>query len=204
MARPRTVSDELIHEATAEVIRRHGLKGTTLAAVAAEAGLSAAGLVQRFGSKRRLLLEFARRAEAATAACFTGSRAATTSPLQALHAALAALTAQVRERSDLANNLSFLQLDVSDEEFRVLAAANAHRVQAQVEELLREAVDAGELLAGTDTRALARTVHLTYNGVLTLWPLTGTQPLALELRAAVDAALRPHLSTPRAPGSEQP
>nr|WP_276612416.1 TetR family transcriptional regulator C-terminal domain-containing protein [Kineococcus vitellinus] len=121
-----------------------------------------------------------------------------------MHEALAALTAQVRERSDLANNLSFLQLDVSDEEFRVLAAANAHRVQAQVEELLREAVEAGELLADVDPAALARTVHLTYNGVLVLWPLTGTGPLTLELRTAVDAALRPYLPTPPDPRSENP
>ncbi|WP_432562295.1 TetR family transcriptional regulator [Kineococcus sp. SYSU DK003] len=192
MARPRAVSDELVFEATAAVMRRHGLKGTTVAAVAAEAGLSAAGLVQRFGSKRQLLLDFAGRGEAATDACFTTARADAASPLEALHAALAALTAQVRSRSDLANNLSFLQLDLTDEEFRVLAAANAHRAQSRIDELLREAVAAGELLPGVDAGALAHSVYLTYNGVLTLWPLTGSSSLAHELRAAVDAVLRPH------------
>ncbi|ABS04158.1 AcrR family transcriptional regulator [Kineococcus radiotolerans] len=196
MARPRTVSDEAIHAATAEVMRRHGLQGTTLAAVAAHAGLSAAGLVQRFGSKRQLLLDFARRGEAATVECFTTARSTSTSPLHAVQTALAMLTAQVRERSELANNLSFLQLDLADEDFRALAAANARQAQAQIEELLREAVTAGEL-AATDTGALARTVYLTYNGVLTLWPLTGTRPLARELHDAVSAVLRPYLPTRR-------
>ncbi|HXA62933.1 MAG TPA: helix-turn-helix domain-containing protein [Streptosporangiaceae bacterium] len=51
---PRTVDDATIPRATAEVIGRAGLAGLTLAAVAREAGLSAATLVQRFGSKRGL------------------------------------------------------------------------------------------------------------------------------------------------------
>ena len=54
--RPRQASDEAILAAAFRAIARLGPAKLTLADVAAEAGLSAAALVQRFGSKRALLL----------------------------------------------------------------------------------------------------------------------------------------------------
>ena len=54
--RPRTVSDAQILYATQRAMSRLGPTRMTLAAVAKEAGLSAATLVQRFGSKRGLML----------------------------------------------------------------------------------------------------------------------------------------------------
>ena len=56
--RPRTVSDEHIFVATGLAITRLGPTRLTLADVASEVGLSAAALVQRFGSKRQLLVAF--------------------------------------------------------------------------------------------------------------------------------------------------
>src|SRR3954447_21121248 len=61
MARPRTVSDATLLEATARTIGEVGQPGLTLARVGASCGLSAAAVVQRFGSKRALLLALARR-----------------------------------------------------------------------------------------------------------------------------------------------
>jgi AcrR family transcriptional regulator len=192
MARPRTVSDDDVVAATGRALNRHGLAGTTLAVVAREVGISPAGLVQRFGSKRELLLAFAARAEDATRACFTAARSGAASPIEALHRALAELTTGVRDRSELANSLGFLQLDLTDEAFRALAAADARRARAEVGALLAEAVVTGELRAGVDTAALARAVHVAYNGVLVLWALLGEAPLPEELRTAVDAVLHPH------------
>jgi AcrR family transcriptional regulator len=56
MPRPRTVSDEAILDAVRDLAHRIGPARLTFAAVAAEVGLSAATLVQRFGSRRDLLL----------------------------------------------------------------------------------------------------------------------------------------------------
>jgi len=56
--RPRTTSDEDLLKAVHAVVTRLG-PNLTLADVAKEAGVSAATLVQRFGSKRGLLLAFA-------------------------------------------------------------------------------------------------------------------------------------------------
>jgi AcrR family transcriptional regulator len=192
MVRPRTVSDDDVVAATGRALNRHGLAGTTLAAVAREVGISPAGLVQRFGSKRDLLLAFAARAEESTRACFTAARTGAASPLDALHRALAELTADVRDRAALANSLGFLQLDLTDEAFRALAAGNARRAQAEIAGLLAEAASAGELRAEVDTAALARAVYVAYNGVLVLWALLGDAPLPDELRTAVDAVLLHH------------
>ena len=56
MPRPRTVSDEAILDAVLDLAHRVGPARVTLASAADEAGLSAATLVQRFGTKRDLLL----------------------------------------------------------------------------------------------------------------------------------------------------
>ena len=54
--RPRKVTDNQLFAATHAVMSRVGPRDVTLAAIAKEAGVTAAVLVQRFGSKRALLL----------------------------------------------------------------------------------------------------------------------------------------------------
>ena len=73
MSRHRTLPDEQVIAAAARVIGRLGPARLTLADVAREAGLAPATLLQRFGSKRGLLLEVARAGTAAEADCFTRS-----------------------------------------------------------------------------------------------------------------------------------
>ncbi|WP_432492331.1 TetR/AcrR family transcriptional regulator [Kineococcus gypseus] len=197
MARPRTVSDEDVLAATARALHRHGPAAATLRTVAAEAGVTAGALVRRFGSKRDLLLVFASRAADGVPGAFAAARAAHPSPLAALHVVLAEQVADTDDRDALVHGLRFLLLDVTDEEFRARAAAHAGRVREGVAGLLADAVRARELRAGTAAADLARTVHLTANGLLVLWPITGGGPLREELRAAVDAVLDPHRPRPR-------
>ncbi|NRQ38127.1 TetR/AcrR family transcriptional regulator [Nonomuraea sp. NN258] len=192
MGRPRTTSDEQILKATALAIDRHGVGRLTLAAVAEQAGLAPATLVQRFGSKRGLLLALARQSAPVARAPFERAGAAHDSPLAALHAALDTLAAGVRTPESLANNLSFLQLDLTDPEFREPAARHARVVHEEITALLAAAVAAGELAAGTDVDGLARSVHVAYNGVLLLWALTGDGTLSAALRADVDRLLEPY------------
>ncbi len=61
MARPRLVSDDVILDATRQVLAELGPAKLTLAAVGARAGLAPPTLLQRFGSKRGLLLASAAR-----------------------------------------------------------------------------------------------------------------------------------------------
>src|SRR6266487_3441135 len=61
MARPRLVSDDVILDATRQVLAELGPAKLTLAAVGSRAGLAPPTLLQRFGSKRGLLLASAAR-----------------------------------------------------------------------------------------------------------------------------------------------
>ena len=54
--RPRKVSDEAVFAAAYRAMNRLGPGELTLAEIANEAGVTAGALVQRFGSKRALLL----------------------------------------------------------------------------------------------------------------------------------------------------
>lgn len=194
MGRPRTTSDEAILQAAARAIGRHGPQGLTLAAVAQEAGLSPATLVQRFGSKRGLLLALASHSAETVRVPFQRAREAHDSPLEALRAAVVALSEGVSTPEELANSLGFLQLDLTDPEFRGHAAEHARRTREEIADLLTAAAAAGELVAEADAGRLARAVQVTYNGVLILWALTGDGPLSAAMRDALDETLRPHLT----------
>ncbi|GAB2925604.1 TetR/AcrR family transcriptional regulator [Nonomuraea fastidiosa] len=194
MGRPRTTSDEAILQATARALGRHGPQGLTLAAAASEAGLAPATLVQRFGSKRGLLLALAAHAADTAGRPFEQARQEHGSPLEALRAALIHLSEGVATPEDLAGSLGFLQLDLTDPEFRAHAAEHARRVRDEIAALLDAAVTGGELATGTDAAALAKAVHVAYNGALILWGLTGDGPLPAAMAEAIDQALRPYLT----------
>lgn len=190
--RPRTISDAEILAAAARTIAREGPANLTLAAVAAEVGLAAATLVQRFGSKRGLLLALARQAVPELGGSFENAREHHGTPLDALHAALAGVASLVRSPEELANHLAFLQMDLSDPEFRRHAADHAQAMRGEIQVLLEDAVSAGELAGDTDVPRLARAVQVTYNGALIAWALTGDGELREALRADVDELLRPY------------
>ncbi|MEU9713904.1 helix-turn-helix domain-containing protein [Streptomyces sp. NPDC047976] len=173
MPRPRATSDAEILAATGRAIGAHGPGRLTLAHVGAEAGVSPATLLQRFGSKRGLLLAFAADAAAHAAAPYRRAQTACDSPLAALHAAADEFARHMSTPEEMANHLGMLQLDLSDAEFRVHAAAHTHAVDAVLRELLADAVAGGELPSGTDVARLARAVKITTDGSLLRWALTG-------------------------------
>ncbi|MBC6462325.1 TetR/AcrR family transcriptional regulator [Actinomadura sp. HBU206391] len=196
MARPRTISDTAILAATGRAIARHGLPGLSLAMIAKETGLAPATLVQRFGSKRGLLLAFAEQAEPGARRPFQTAREAHGSPLAALRSALAAMASQVRDREELANHLTFLRLDLTDPEFHGHALTHTLAVRQEIADLLAEAVRAGELDERGDTGRLARTIQVTYNGALIVWALTGDGELPELLAETLDDVLSPFSPRP--------
>ena len=186
MARPRTTSDAEILAATGRAIGAHGPGRLTLALVGAEAGVSAATLSQRFGSKRGLLLAFAENEVANAAAPYEAAKAAHSSPLDALHAVADFVARHVSGPEEMANQLGMLQLDLSDPEFRAHAAKHASAVDEALCGLLAEAAAAGEISPDTDTRKLARAIKITMDGSLLRWALTGEGELAESLHDDLD------------------
>jgi AcrR family transcriptional regulator len=191
--RPRGIDDASILRATVDVIGRVGPVGLTLAAVAREVGLVPGTLVQRFGSKRGLLLALAEHAADDADDLLGRMRAKHKSPLAALAALIAAPMASMATPETFANHLAFLCIDLTDPEFRAPALA-VHQAQGRaVEALLTESLLAGELRPGTDVAALAAAVQAIAAGAGLVWALDRQGALEQRLRQALDGVLSPHL-----------
>ncbi|HVD92124.1 MAG TPA: TetR/AcrR family transcriptional regulator [Vicinamibacterales bacterium] len=191
-ARPRTVSDEDLIGATTRVMSRLGPVKLTLAEVAKEAGVTAATLVQRFGSKRALLLKIAADAAHFADGCFDMVRAAHPgSPLQALIAAASGLTEHARSPEELANSLAFLQIDLSDPDFYVHTLEMSRKTLAGYRTLLKEAIAAGELRPH-DTARMARAVNAIAGGSLIAWAVFREGPADRWVRRDLDTLLAPY------------
>jgi AcrR family transcriptional regulator len=188
--RPRTIADTEILEATGRALQRVSPAQLTLATVAAEAGLAPATLLQRFGSKRGLLLAFAERAGSGVAREFEAARAAGGSPLESLLTVLVGMTGMVATPEALSNSLAFLQLDLSDSAFHRHALDHARAMRTQIRTVLDAAVAAGELTP-CDTARLARAVQVTFNGALVTWAIEREETLAGWLRDELEWLLHP-------------
>lgn len=188
--RPRSTSDETILTAAATVIRRIGPE-LTLARIAEEAGVSPAGLVQRFGSKRGLLLALAEQTASQVAGHFGAARELHASALDALLHALAAIAREVDSPEALANHLAFQHVHLGIPEFHACAAQEARTTLAEIRALLEEAVEGGEL-AQCDAGDLSRTVQTAYNGALSTWSIYRSGTLDDWLRGEVEAVLEPY------------
>jgi AcrR family transcriptional regulator len=189
--RPRTVDDEVVLAATARLIGRLGPAKLSLARVAEASGLAPATLVQRFGSKRDLLLALARRGTASWRELDRAEHA--DSPLEAIIDALTGAVSHIRTPEAMAHNIAFLQIDLSDPEFHALALQGHDRMRDSLKRALDAAVRRDEL-APTDTHQLAGLTQTVYDGALIGWAIYRDGPveeyLAQRLRALLAAYRR--------------
>ncbi|WP_188186727.1 TetR/AcrR family transcriptional regulator [Nonomuraea sp. SYSU D8015] len=191
--RPRSVTDEAIFDAVADVVTESGPAGLTLAAVARRVGLSAPALAQRFGSKRALLVAFATNEAGGVAAVFQAARRAAPDPVRAVRDALVSLAGPIKTPEGLANNLAFLQMDLTDPELRAHSVAQSRALRAEVAALLAEAAEGGDLTSA-QPEILADTLYATYCGALVTWAIDGTGPLPEWLAERLDRVLDPYRS----------
>jgi len=190
--RPRSASDEAIFEAVAAVVTAAGPAGLTLAAVAGRVGLSAPALTQRFRSKQGLLAAFAAREATSVADAFAAARAGDADPVTALVTTLAAMSGVDTTRDGLANNLAFLQMDLTDPELRPHAVAHGRALRAGIAALVTDAVQAHLLAAGTLPEALAADLWAAYCGAMVTWAIDGTGTLRDWITEHLERILAPH------------
>lgn len=167
--RPRKASDDDIFTATTKVMARCGPSELTLGMIAAEAGLTAGALVQRFGSKRALLLALSERFAGSTDQLFAGLRASSSSPLAALRAYGACMAGMGTSAAALANNLSWLQQDLTDPDLRRHTQTQARASRRELQRLIEEAVAEGEIESRVKAAQLARAIEVTVGGSLMAW-----------------------------------
>lgn len=180
------------------VMSRHGPGELTLAGIAEEAGVTAGALVQRFGSKRELLLSLAAAAADGSEAFITGLARKHRSPLAALRDYAECMAHLAESPAALSRNLAYLQIDLTDEDFRKHLLNQAKGTRRGIEALLERAVAARELRRSADSAALARTVEIAFSGALLTWATYREGTPARWIRNALDAVLAPYLVTPRA------
>jgi AcrR family transcriptional regulator len=199
MPRTKTLPDSDVLAAAGRVLADLGSRRFTLGDVAREAGLSPATLVQRFGSKRSLLLAFAAQAADQARHPFEECSAKTADPLLALRQALLLAARSPRDRSELAHSVSFLLEDLNDDELRAHAARHARATESSIRELLDAAVALGQLRPN-DTALLARALQAAWNGAWIQWGIRGRGSLGSWIASVLDTVLDPYLLV--MPGSE--
>ena len=193
LGRPRTITDEEILAALARAISRVGPARLTLADVAAEAGIAAPTVAQRFGSKRNLLLAFSAQAPQRLEESFARARASHPTPLAALLSDPLGAAREMGSPSALARHLAFLQLELADPELHQHVLAHARVARAQIHQLLDDAVEHGELRP-CDTKSLADAIQVTYNGALITWAIFRQGQLASWLRRQLEFILAPFIA----------
>jgi AcrR family transcriptional regulator len=190
----RKAEDADVFAALVRVMQRRGPTELGLREIAAEAGVTAGRLVQRFGSKRALLLAHARYAAATSDIGVTVPPPRTASPLETLRS-ITSMYAQLASSPRAAvRNLAYLLNDIADPALRRHLLRLSRTARVWYEQQLKAAVAAGELRADADVQALARSIEVTLRGSFLCWTLYREHPAADWLRDDLDATLRPYLA----------
>ena len=191
--RPQKVTDDDIYLAAQRAMSRLGPGELTLADIAAEAGVTAGLLVQRFGSKRALLLSLSARFSGGTAEMFAEIRKGHRSPLAILRAYSDCMAGMAANPASFARNFAYLQIDLTDPDFRKHLVKHARATREEFEKLIKEAIKADELVASTNARQLARTIEAVVGGSMLSWAFYQEGTAAKWMRHDLDAVLKPYL-----------
>src|SRR5262245_52615688 len=192
--RRRKAEDVDVFAALVRVMQRRGPAELTLRMIAAEAGVTAGALVQRFGSKRALLLAHARYAAASSDIGVSIPQPRTPSPLAALRTVTAVYAQLANSPRAALRNLAYLHNDLADPVLRRHVLRMSRAARAHYEQLVADAIATGELRADTNVQALARMIEVMLGGSFLAWALYREGSAANWLRKDLDATLGPYLA----------
>ncbi|PRY45799.1 TetR/AcrR family transcriptional regulator [Umezawaea tangerina] len=184
MARPKTITDERLLDATMLVIGRRGPE-FTLAEVAAEAGVSVGTIAQRFGSKSGLLQEVSRVTTRIAVTRMRDAAGATDDPVDGLRAALLTLFGELADPEVAANSLAQLGVDLVDPSLRALLVEHF----AAVEDELCVLVRAAALPSAPAPELAARVLAGLINGISMDWSIRPRGAFADRVAEDVDSVL---------------
>lgn len=172
-------------------MQRYGPAQLTLARVAKEAGVVPATLIQRYGTKRGLLLAACSTAPGSVPQQFAAARAKYKSPLKTLVELYVECSSFAATPESMVNGLAYLQNDLTDPEFRAITLAQFKVIRAETQKLLDEAVAARELVK-CDTAELSRLIQQVNGGSMLDWAVFREGSLASWLRRDLEALLQPY------------
>jgi AcrR family transcriptional regulator len=191
--RPRETSDVEILAAAARVMQRRSPIELTLADVAKEAGVVPATIIQRFGTKRQLLLANCKAWTADVAGQFAAARVKHRSPLKTLVEMFAECSGFAATPESMANALAYLQIDLTDPDFYAVLLKQSRTTRDETRKLLDDAVAARELKP-CNTSELARLVQQVNGGAMLDWAIYRKGSLAAWIRRSLEALLAPYRS----------
>jgi AcrR family transcriptional regulator len=191
--RRRKAEDADVFAALVRVMHRRGPRELTLREIADEAGVTAGALVQRFGSKRAMLLAHARHVATTGDTGVAVPTWLTQSPKGALRSVTAGHAQLASSPRAALRNLAYLLNDLADPILHGHLLRMSRAARAHYENLVAAAVAAGELRADTDVEALARSIEVTLRGSFVNWTLYREGSAADWLRDDLEATLRPYL-----------
>lgn len=158
--RTRRITDHAIAHAAADLLVERGPAAVTFAEVSQQCGLAPPTLVQRFGTKDRLIEVAAAALRERVVTVFAG--------VASQHGHLLALGAALRELAG--QQLALLQLSRS-----AMLAGYSLELRKQISFALAAAVEAGEL-PRCDVAQLARRLQIVFTGAAATAALEGTAP----------------------------
>jgi AcrR family transcriptional regulator len=167
VGRPRTIGDGELLRAAAVAIGRRG-PAFTLADVGREAGVAAATLVQRFGSKHGLLRALAAEGTAGAVEAMRAAAAASPAGAPAVVAALRAAAADLDDPRAAANHLAQLGADLADPDLRRAMGDHQRAVLEEVRGLVAGAPGLGR---APSPAVAADALVAIWNGTLLAWSL---------------------------------
>ena len=190
MPRPKAISDEAVLASVMRLVQRIGPENFTLAAAGQASGLSPSTLVQRYGSKRELLLAADRHA---VERWVGGMDEATDgSALDRLVAGIVQSIDADTTATEMANSVSLLQIGLADDEFHASTKVGATRLHVKIVERLSEAESGGELRRGVELDALAEMIEVTYHGGMIHWAIHSDGLLVSSLKEKFLHLLQPY------------
>ena len=180
MPRKRTISDEALLDAALQLARSHGPDALTFAALAAESGLAAATIVQRFGTKAALVRAAMSRAwdrlDQATAAADAAAPLGPTGVVDLL----VRLSGQY-DPTDFADQLLLLREDLRDPVLRGRGKVWIETVSAAIERRL-----VGRSRDRSRVAGLGMLVVAQWQGTLTVWGFRRHAPLPDAIRSSLE------------------
>jgi AcrR family transcriptional regulator len=197
MARPRVIDDERLLAAAQKLLYEIGPAAFTLQRVAERAGVSAATLIKRFGSKQQLFLALNRRWVDSIIPGLEAAEAGSRTPLARLRAAALWGFDDLDSPANTANELATLALDLQDDAMRELLAEGWRIFEQHLAELADGAIDAGELGQDHPAEQVARILLATCEGTRITWCVRPVGSLVARARADVDAVLAALAATGR-------
>ena len=170
IGRPTEFDRQAALEKSIDLFWKNGYEATSLTALIREMGIGRQSLYNTFGDKHSLFVEAVEHYISQNGQHLLGQLEAPGSPLSNIRKTLEQIVEFVTGgdcRGCLVTN-SIVELAPHDEEVGKIVQSMVNRLEKALRVALDRAVDAGEISANADTRALARFFNNTVHGLVVL------------------------------------